>query len=366
MQYKLFQGDRISTLGLGGLRLPSELGNPDRISREAAQQVVDAAMARGINYFDTSHTYQQGDSERFLGEALSRYDRGSYYLATKFYVTYRQDIETVFAEQLARCQTEYFDFYLLHCLDEGTIGPYTDPERDYLGFLLRQRDAGRIRHIGFSSHAAPETLERFLDWYDGFDMALIQLNYIDWTLLDGRRQYELLTEHRIPVWVMEPLKGGRLASLDRSAAAILRAAAPDRSPASWAFRFLQGLSNVQVVLSGMSSPAQVLENAALFDSPLPLDSGERDVLDRAAAAYLRTMGVPCSACRYCCAACPAGLDIPLLIKGYNEKRISGETWKIPGFSETRSAAACLQCGTCLDHCPQKIHIPEIMRQLAAR
>ena len=204
MRYKKFKEYYISTIGLGGLRFPTKNGNPNIIDRKKGQEIVDIAISCGINYFDTAHSYQNGDSERFLGEALSKYPRDSYYLATKFYVAYSRDIEATFEEQLKRCQTEYFDFYLFHCLDEGTIDAYTDKKLDYLGYLMKQKKAGRIRNIGFSSHAAPDTLERCLDWYHEFDMALIQLNYLDWTLLEAKRQYEILTEHGIPVWVMEP------------------------------------------------------------------------------------------------------------------------------------------------------------------
>lgn len=366
MRYKDFKGSAISTLGLGGLRFPTEKGAPNRIDRKAAQAVVDAAVACGINYFDTAYSYQNGDSERFLGEALSKYPRESYFLATKFYVAYGTDIEAVFEEQLRRCGVDYFDFYLFHCLDEGTITAYTDPERDYLGYLLKQKEAGRIRNIGFSSHALPETLERFLDWYDRFDMALIQLNYLDWTLLNAKRQYELLTEHGIPVWVMEPMKGGRLSVLNENAAAVLKAASPERSIPSWGFRFLQGLPNVQTVLSGMSTAEQVLDNARTFEKFDPLSRDEEAALNTAAEIFIKHLGVPCSGCRYCCDTCPAGLDIPLLIRGYNEKNISGSTWKIGNLSEAKSADECIGCGTCLSRCPQKINVPEIMKKIAAK
>lgn len=249
-------------------------------------------------------------------------------------------------------------------MDENSFSAYTDAEKDYLGFLLRQKEAGRIRHIGFSSHAAPATLERFLNWYDGFDMALIQLNYLDWTMLNARRQYELLAEHHIPVWVMEPLKGGRLSTLSPEAAAILKAAAPDRSLSSWGFRFLMGLEHVQTVLSGMATVEQVRENAALFETPNPLSTEEQAALKRAAAVFLGDLGVPCSACRYCCPTCPEGLDIPLLIKGYNERRVSGELWRVADFpGGAHGPADCLQCGACRKHCPQKIDIPGVMQAL---
>ena len=364
MHYQEFHGQRISSLGFGALRLPMEEGAKDRIDRAAGQRVIDEAFARGINYFDTAYTYQDGDSERFLGEALSKYPRDSYFLASKFYAAASSDIEGVFEEQLRRLRTDHFDFYLLHGMDENYIGAYMDPEKDYLGYLQRQRAAGRIRYLGFSSHAAPETLARFLHWHDGFDMALIQLNYLDWTVLDAKGQYDLLTAHGIPVWVMEPLKGGRLSTLSPEAAAILKEAAPERSLSSWGFRFLMGLPNVRTVLSGMSTVEQVRENAETFAAPDPLTAREAETLERAAAVFLKDLGVPCSACRYCCATCPAELDIPLLLRGYNERRVSGESWRVAALDTARGAENCLQCGVCRSHCPQKIDIPAVMKELA--
>lgn len=239
-----------------------------------------------------------------------------------------------------------------------------DPQKDYIGYLLKQKEAGRIRYLGFSSHAAPEALERFVDWCPDFDMALIQLNYLDWSLLDGKRQYEILTDHGIPIWVMEPLKGGRLTHLNEKAEAILREAAPERSILSWSFRYLLGLDNVQCVLSGMASPEQILENASIFEAHAPLSRQEETALQEAVQAFKNELGVPCSACRYCYPVCPAGLDIPLLIQGYNELTISGETWKISSLSQTKGPSACLQCGACAKRCPQKIDIPGVMKAYA--
>ena len=364
MYYSNVAGMELSALGFGGLRLPCVPGEPDRIDRKRADEVVGAAIERGVNIFDTAFTYQNGDSERFLGEALSRRPRGSYYLSTKFYVAASRDIEAVFEEQLRRCRTDYFDFYLLHGLDENYIKDYMDEKEGYLAYILEQKRAGRVRAVGFSSHAGPETLRRFLDWYGGFDTALIQLNYIDWTLLEAKEQYEILTKRGIPVWVMEPLKGGRLSELNVEAAATLREAAPGRSLSSWGFRFLMGLPNVRVVFSGMSSVDQVVDNTATFEHPNPLSESESEALSQAAAIFLKCMGVPCSSCRYCVSSCPAGLDIPLLIKGYNEKNVSGETWRIAPLENAKSASECIGCGACLKRCPQKIDIPRVMRAIA--
>ena len=362
MYFKKFQTLNLSALGMGALRLPMEKEHPDCVDRKEARKVIEQALAGGIHYFDTAYTYLNGESERFLGEVLSDYPRDSYYLATKFYVAASTDIEAVFEEQLRRLRTDYVDFYLLHGMDENFISDYMDGEKNYLGYLLEQKKAGRIHNLGFSSHAAPDTLERFLNWYDGFDMALIQINYIDWKLLEAKNQYEILTNHNIPVWVMEPLKGGRLSVLNQEAADILKTAAPDRSLSSWGLRFLMGLPNVQMVLSGMSTVEQVLDNLNTFEKPEPLSKSEQVVLQKAAEAFLKEMGVPCSGCRYCCPVCPAGLDIPLLIKGYNECRISGETWRIASLTNTTGPEKCRQCGACRMYCPQKIDIPGVMKE----
>ncbi|MGI6009996.1 MAG: aldo/keto reductase [Ruminococcus sp.] len=363
MYTKTFKNEKISGLGLGGLRFPVDPDNPNHINRTKSREIVDTAMEWGINYFDTAYTYQNGDSERFLGEVLSAYPRESYYFATKFYGSPGKKIEIVFEEQMRRCGMEYFDFYLLHSMDENHIDDYMDREKGYLEYLLRQKEKGRIRYLGFSSHGAPKTLKRFLDWYDGFDMALIQLNYLDWTLLQAKEQYEILSSRQIPVWVMEPLKGGRLCKLNQEAENLLKGAAPDRSIESWAFRFLMGLPNVQTVLSGMSSAEQVRENAAAFAKIDPLNPKEKEILEKAGHAFIKDLGVPCSGCRYCCDTCPAQLDIPLLLQSYNEKRISGDTWRLEGLSKIKGADQCLQCGTCVTHCPQKIDIPAVMKKL---
>lgn len=241
---------------------------------------------------------------------------------------------------------------------------YMDPARDYIGYLLKQKAAGRIRYLGFSSHMAPEGLARFLDWYPDFDMALIQLNYLDWTLLDGKGQYDLLTKRGIPVWVMEPLKGGRLVHLNDQAEAILNQAAPGQTIPSWSFRYLLGLPNVQCVLSGMTSPEEIRQNAAVFEPENQLTEAESAALGKAILAFRDSFGVPCSSCRYCCPVCPAELDIPLLIQAYNEHTVGGELWKLSGLAQAKGPEACLQCGACAKRCPQRIPIPQVMKDYA--
>lgn len=365
MYFKDFHGKKLPALGLGALRFPMEKDNPERIDRVAAEAIIDAAMQGGVNYFDTAYIYQKNDSERVLGEVLAKYPRERYFLATKYYASKKHPLRETFFAQLERCKTEYFDFYLLHGVDDDNANRYMDPENAYIDFLLEQKKAGRIRHIGFSTHASTNTLHRFLDWYDGFDMAVMQLNYLDWDLLDAKGQYELLTQRGIPVWVMEPLKGGRLAGLNDEAAGLLKQYAPNRSVASWGFRFLMGLENVQMCMSGMSDLAQMRDNLQTFENCDPLNDEEKALLRKAANAFLREMGEPCSACRYCCDDCPVGMDIPLVIRAYNENNISGGYWKVDGFEGLNVGPAdCLSCGACMSHCPQKINIPEVMRKFA--
>ena len=363
MYYKDFKGNQISTLGLGVMRLPSAEGNPDIIDREKGAEIIDRAITLGINYFDTAHIYQKTDSEKFLGEVLKKYPRDSYFLATKLYGSKTRDIRQTFAQQLERLQTDYVDVYLLHSLDDETFPIYTDPELGYIDFLKEMRAAGKIRYLGFSTHASVELLERFLQYFDGFDMALMQMNFVDWDLLNAKGQYELLTKYGIPVWVMEPQKGGRLATLNDAACKILKEAAPERSIASWGFRYLMGLPNVQTVLSGMGSVEMLEDNAATFHEHKLLTEQEQQILEKAREAFISDLGVPCSGCRYCCPECPEGLDIPLLIRGYNEFNISGKNWRVIGLEDAKGPEHCLQCGACMTHCPQHINIPEVMAKL---
>ncbi len=363
MLYKEFHGKMISRLGLGCMRFPTVEGDNLTIDREKAQRIVDAAIAGGINYFDTAHIYQKGDSERFLGEALKKYPRDSYYLATKCYGSENRDVAATFEAQLERLQTDYVDFYLLHSLNEDTVKYYTDPEKDYIGYLLEQKKAGRIRHLNFSTHAKIPTLKRLLSYYDGFDMALMQLNYVDWTVQNAKEQYEVLQEHGIPVWVMEPLKGGKLAALNDQTAAMLKEAAPDKSIASWSFRWLMGLDGVQTVLSGMTDETVMADNLVTFNDEMLLSETERKTLDQVKEAYLSCMGVPCSGCRYCCDECPAGLDIPKIMGMYNEYGITNDTWRFSNMGGDKGPTDCLQCGACMAHCPQGIDIPGIMLKM---
>jgi predicted aldo/keto reductase-like oxidoreductase len=319
-----------------------------------------------------------------VGKALKAYPRDTWYLATKMpghMMQYRNGrLELVgylaghavaspaeiFEEQLRKCGVDYFDFYLLHNLCETAYDFYTDEDLRIVDYLLGQKKAGRIRHLGFSAHGRAETIDKFLNWKDCFEFVQIQLNYMDWTLQDAGRKYEVITRHGIPVIVMEPVRGGRLANLNGQANALLKAARPDASIASWAFRFLQSLPNVAVVLSGMSTMEQLQENLETFSRPDPTTEAERELLQRAVAAMIDM--VPCTACRYCCEDCPQDLDIPKLISMYNEVGFDNPftlKFTLDAMKENELPGACIACGACARLCPQGIDIPGVMKRFVS-
>lgn len=382
MIYKPFHNLSISTLGMGNMRLPTA-GERGPIDEEKARQIIEYAYEHGVNYFDTAYGYHGGESERFVGRVLSQYPRASWHLATKMpghmmrYSNGRLEFSgymagnkaaspaDLFEEQLEKCGVAYFDFYLLHNLCETSYDFYTDQELGVVEYLLAQKKAGRIRHLGFSAHGRAETIDRFLDRNGCFEFVQIQLNYLDWTLQEAGRKYEVITSHGLPVVVMEPCRGGRLAALNPTADAMLKKARPGDSIASWAFRFLQSLPNVQVVLSGMTTMEQVVENVRLFAAPDPTTEGEKELLRQAVAAMVSL--VPCTACRYCCDACPQGLDIPKLISMYNDASFENPftlNFTLGAMAEEELPAACLACGACSELCPQEIDIPAVMARFA--
>jgi predicted aldo/keto reductase-like oxidoreductase len=382
--YKPFHDLNISHLGMGNMRLPT-VGGERRgpIDEEKAREIIEYAYEHGVNYFDTAYRYHGGESERFVGKVLNQYPRESWHLATKMpghmmrfsngrleFAGYLTGLAVaspanIFEEQLEKCGVDYFDFYLLHNLCEASYDFYTDEDLGVVEYLLAQKRAGRIRHLGFSAHGRAETIDQFLNWKDGFEFVQIQLNYLDWTLQDAKRKYEVITNHGIPVIVMEGCRGGRFASLNEKAEAMLKKARPDDSIASWAFRFLQSLPNVQVVLSGMTTMEQVVENVKLFSEPDPTTEEEKKLLQQAIGTMVNL--VPCTACRYCCDVCPQGLDIPKLISMYNEASFENPftlRFTLDAMKEEELPSACLACGECKELCPQDIDIPDIMRRFA--
>jgi len=363
-----FKEVTLSRLGFGAMRLPVIGGNAAEIDEKQVDEMVDYAIAHGINYFDTAYPYHGGMSEKVIGRSLSRYSRERYYLATKYpghQLSSSYDPAAIFEEQLKKCGVDYFDFYLLHNVYENSIQVYKDERWGIVDYFMEQKRKGRIKHLGFSCHGRVDTLREFLDYCgDKMEFCQIQLNYLDWTLQDAKEKYKLLTERGLGVWVMEPVRGGRLAKLSETETSRLRELRPDESSVAWAFRFLQGLSNVKMILSGMSDMAQMVENVETFREEKPLTDIELSTLLDIAEGMKNS--IPCTACRYCCDGCPQGLDIPMLIAAYNEIRFSpaiNVAMQLEALPEEKRSSACIGCGNCARICPQNIDIPGAMREL---
>ena len=374
MVYKNFQDLKLSALGMGAMRLPVIDGDDARIDESAAQKMVDYAIEHGVNYYDTAWGYHNGNSELVMGKALSKYPRDSYYLATKFpgYDLSNMDkVEEIFEKQLEKCGVEYFDFYLFHNVCEMNIDAYLNREYGIYEYLLKQKKEGRIRHLGFSAHGSVEVMKRFLEAY-GKDMEFcqIQLNYLDWSFQDAKGKVELLNQHNIPVWVMEPLRGGKLASLTGEETAKLKELRPEETVPAWAFRFLQSLPSVTVVLSGMSDMTQMQENIRTFEEDKPLNDGEMKALLQMADEMVSKIALPCTACHYCVSHCPQELDIPGLLALYNEHCFTGGGFIAPmamsAIPEDKRPNSCIGCRSCEAVCPQQIKISEAMADFAQK
>lgn len=366
MIYTNFADKSLSLLGFGTMRLPTADGV---IDEKQVADMVRLAMESGVNYFDTAWPYHGGESEKVIGRVLAEYPRASWYLATKYpghQIMSSYDPAAVFEEQLHKCGVEYFDFYLLHNVYENSIDTYLDPKWGIIDYFREQKRLGRIRHLGFSAHGSVENLKAFLDAADeNMEFCQIQLNWLDWTLQNAKAKVELLNERNIPIWVMEPVRGGRLCKLSEQDEATLRALRPDEGIPAWGFRFLQDIPGVTMILSGMSSMAQMQDNLRTFAGRRPLNESETAAL--LAIAEGMKDSVPCTACRYCTPHCPMGLDIPMLLATYNELRFSpaiNVVMRLEGLPADKQASACIGCGACAAICPQRIDIPTAMKDLA--
>jgi len=385
MIYKQFKDKKLSYLGMGNMRLPKIEGQGEKIEKAKARTLIEYAYQNGVNFFDTAYRYHGGESETFTGEVLEQFPRDTFYLSTKMpghMMEYKDGVykftgllanreprspQEVFEEQLERCRVDYFDFYFLHNVCETAWDFYTSEEIGVIDYLLKQKQAGRIRHLGFSAHGRADTIDKFLTRYNCFEFVQIQLNYLDWTLQNAGKKYEVITKHGLPIVTMESCRGGRLVSLNPKADAMLKAARPNDSIVSWAFRFLQSLPNVSVVFSGMTTLEQLKENIELFSREDPTTDQEKELLQQA----IKTMVdmVPCTACFYCAEACPQKLDIPKLISMYNETRFNNDSSVMKSFTlkamnEKDMPSACIACGACSKLCPQGIDIPSVLKQFS--
>ena len=367
MKYNHACGEKISALAFGTMRLP--LLEDGSVDQEQVQKMTDYAVEHGVNYFDTAYPYHGGHSEIAIGKALAKYPRDSFFLADKFpghQHMKKYDCEGIFNEQLCRCGVDYFDFYLYHNVCENSFDNYTNEDFGIKDYFIGLKKQGKIRHLGMSTHARAENLEKMLAYFgDCIEFVQIQLNYMDWDLQDAKRKVQILRDRGLPIMVMEPVRGGKLADLGEERNALLRSMRPDESVASWAFRWLQEIPEVATVLSGMSNFDQMKDNIATFSGGDPLSEDEQAKLVEIADSM--KVGAPCTACRYCCEGCPMGLDIPVLITAYNDMKFqTGFTipMQMDALPDDKRPESCIGCGACASVCPQQIDIPSVMREFS--
>lgn len=372
MVYKTFKDKELSALGMGAMRLPTVNGDPaGAVDETQVEEMVAYAMEQGVNYYDTAYGYHDGKSEIVMGKVLAKYPRDKFYLADKFpgYDLSNMDkVEAIFEEQLKRTGMEYFDFYLFHNVCELNVEQYLDPQYGIMDYLWKQKENGRIRHLGFSAHARVDVMKKFLEKYgDRMEFCQIQLNYLDWTLQEAKEKVDLLNAYSIPIWVMEPLRGGKLAALSEEHMDKLLKLRPDENAVSWAFRYLQGIPGVTVTLSGMSNLTQLKENIETYNTEKPLNDEESKVLGEIADSMLEIL--PCTSCRYCTSHCPKKLDIPNLLFMYNELKFNNgfiTQMGIGAMKEEERPSSCVGCKSCEAVCPQQIKISEVMKDFVER
>ncbi len=373
MLYRDFKGEKLSMLGLGMMRLPLKSGT-DEIDEAHTDRMIAYALNHGINYFDTAWGYHDGQSEIVAGKLLSKYPREKYKLASKFPgydLSNMPKVKEIFEEQLKKCRTEYFDFYLFHNVCEMNIDAYLDKKYGIYDYLIAQRDAGHIKHLGLSVHGSIDILKRFLDSY-GKDMEFcqIQLNWLDWNFQDAKKKVELLGNMGIPVWVMEPVRGGKLANLPEKYEKRLKAMRKDETMPGFAFRFIQSIPEVCVTLSGMSNFDQLKANVETFCESKPLSAKEWDELMDIAKEMTSAKSLPCTACRYCTSHCPKGINIPEIIKLYNEHVFSDGGFIAPmalgAIAEDKRPSACIGCRSCEAVCPQQLKIADMMKDFVEK
>ena len=363
------QTDKMPRLGFGLMRLPQKDG---AIDHSQVCEMVDACMADGFNYFDTAYVYHSGNSETEIREALvKRYPRESFYLATKlpaWSMHAPEDRDRIFNEQRQRCGVEYFDFYLLHSIEDGS-NYETYEKLDCFTWALEKKAAGQIRHFGFSFHGSPQLLEKLLDDHPQVEFVQIQLNYADWSnpVVRSGELYEILLKRNIPMIIMEPVKGGNLASLKPELEAIYKALRPDASIASWALRYAASLPGIMTVLSGMSNMDQVRDNLNTFRNFEPLSDAEKGAVAEVTSAMLSTPLIGCTACRYCTDGCPMHISIPDIFRAINTLRLYPNDWRSHNFyknllSTSGRASDCIACGQCEGVCPQHLHIIDLLKE----
>ncbi len=385
-------GDKVSILGYGCMRWPmiKDENGRDVIDQEAVNRLVDYAMEHGVNYYDSSPVYLQGQSEQATGIALSRYPRESYFVATKlsnFSNSTKENSIEMYQKSKENFQTDYIDYYLLHSVGDGNTLRQRFIDNGMMEYLMEERKAGRIRNLGLSFHGTPEGFDEIMAYHEQYhwDFIQIQLNYLDWTHATGRNAdakylQEELDKRGIQSVIMEPLLGGRLSKVPQHVADRLKERNPQGSVASWAFRFAGTHPGVLCVLSGMTYMEHLQDNVGTYSPLVPLSEDELAFLEETAELIQKYPTVPCNDCKYCM-PCPYGIDIPAILLHYNKcvnegeiaKSIEDENYKKArraylvsydrAIPKLRQAARCIGCNQCMSHCPQNINIPRELQRI---
>ncbi|NCB92579.1 MAG: 4Fe-4S dicluster domain-containing protein [Clostridia bacterium] len=364
---------KMPKLGFGMMRLPQNEGT---IDLDKVCNMVDSYMEHGLNYFDTAYVYHGGMSEVAIKEALvKRYSREDFYIATKlpaWEMKEQADCDRIFEEQLDRTGTDYFDFYLLHSLEDGN-NYETYEKYNCFEWAMKKKEEGKIRHFGFSYHGSPELLIKVLDKHPEVEFVQIQLNYADWDnpVVQSGKLYQILHEREIPIIVMEPVKGGTLANMEPKLENMMKAVNPKRTIASWALRFVGSLEGIMTILSGMSTEEQMLDNLQTFTQFQPLNGEEYKVVASVVKEMQDMPLIPCTGCRYCVDGCPSGILIPDIFRAVNTKRLYPMDAR-PGMfyrnmtANSGKASDCISCGQCEDVCPQHLPIIELIREASEK
>lgn len=364
-------GEKTSKLGFGLMRLPSLNGDPDILDLEQTKQMVDLFLESGMTYFDTAFTYNQGNSEKAVKEVLvDRYPRESFTLATKMYAFKgpghdEASVKQEFYTSLERTGAGYFDYYLLHSIQDNNYAVYD--EYHLWDFVKELKEKGLIKHWGFSFHSSPDLLDKLLTEHPDVDFVQLQLNYADWESpnVQSKANWEMARKHGKSIVVMEPVKGGSLANPPQEVQDILKAAAPEMSFSSWAIRYIASLDGIITVLSGMSNIEQMQDNLSYMKNFKPLDEQEQKTIQQAQAALSKIESIPCTGCHYCTSGCPMEIPIPEIFNSRNFQLVWNQTAKALheykwATHETGKASSCVACGQCEDVCPQHLNIISLL------
>ncbi len=359
-----FKNLDIPLLGFGCMRLPMD---GSKVDMAELDRMTEYAMNHGANYFDTAYMYVDGLSEIAIGKVLKKYSREDFILADKspiYKMNSRSDVRKIFDEQRKKCQVDYFDFYMCHNINQNTVDQYKQVKM--VEELDKLKQEGKIKYLGFSFHGTPEILKDVVDDYK-WDFAQLQINYLDWDVVNAHEQYNIVQNLNIPVTVMEPLRGGGLVNLSEKAMAKLKENYPDETTAQFGLRWAASQNNVITVLSGMSNLKQMKENIATFENFTPMSPEEIKVADEIAKIIQSQGEINCTACKYCMEVCPRGINIPAIFALYNQYKVTKSAFHLKLYYETLSdsekADKCIKCGLCNKNCPQNLPIPELLSQV---